>query len=85
MKKKRGLVIRRETKKPCSQKEIVHDADTWLKANSADVSIPSSWPEPWQFSAHYIGVREIPSGLIRVDPPSEEDNELPNMRTPQPD
>ena len=84
MKSSRRLVIRKELREPCLR-EIVHDADAWLKAHSSDVSIPSSWPEPWQFSAHFIGVREIPSGLIQVDPPSEESNELPDMRTPQPD
>jgi len=71
-------------------RSIVHDADGWLKEHSSGVSIPSSWPEFWQFSAHYIGVnvpyqyREVNVGLIKTDPLNG-DCDLPEVRPPQRD
>ena len=86
---RRLVVVRHDP--PSLPKPIVHDADTWLREHSSDVSIPSSWPEPWQFSSHYIGInvsyryREVNVGLIKTDDPQSGESDLPEVRTPQPD
>ena len=88
-KKSRNLVVVRHDP-PVFPRSIVHDADSWLKEHSSSVSIPSSWPELWQFSSYYIGVnlsyryREINAGLIKTDPPDEQ-RDLPEVRPPQRD
>jgi len=83
------VVVRHDP--PSLPKSIVHDADSWLREHSSDVSIPSSWPELWQFSNHYIGVsipyrcQEVNVGLIKIDPGEKHEDSLPEVRTPQPD
>ena len=43
----------------------------------------SSWPEPWQCAVVEGEEREIPSGLMNVDQPDEEEYRLPDMRPPE--
>lgn len=86
---RRLVVVRHDP--PSLPKPVVHDADKWLREFSPDVSIPSSWPELWQFPNHYIGVnipyrcQEVNVGLIKTDPGEKHENSLPEVRTPQPD
>jgi len=58
-------------------------ADEWLRKHASDTPVSSSWPEPWQCAVVEGEEKEIPSGLMNVDQPDEEEYRLPDMRPPE--
>jgi|TARA_R100000093_G_C1932633_1_gene69268 hypothetical protein len=79
---------------PNLTKEVVHSANDLLKTSIDDtVSIPSSFPEPWELQQGQkrVMTRHLKkmfqhSGLMNVDPsPADEEHyELPHMPPPKP-
>lgn len=91
VKKNRRLVVTRS--QPNISKEVVHSANDMLKTSIDDtVSIPSSFPEPWELrqGQKFVLLKHLKemaklSGLLNVDPsPADEEHyELPHMPPPK--